>query len=230
MQTPVPSRDHARPGEIAPPISGESHHPGPDDDVRLSVEHRLRRSPHRGTPPPRPVYRRWIVRDVIIAVVCGIVALALVPFADVANSDYPEAKDIADRITVAWQAIIRDGAVPAEAAAAADLRVFIYPGERPRTVLTHPHPTEKGICYALRFGPGILTMAGSLLDPGEGCTPQPPGRFDRRGAWSDVLPSERVTMWWFVPLMALAGAGMLSAGTDVVIKLITKPSSAARRP
>jgi hypothetical protein len=230
MQGPVPSGDDAKPGEIAPPVSPGSGLPGPEDDVRFSVEHRLRRTPQQEPPPRRPVYRRQIVRDVLIIVALGVLALALVPFADVANPDYPEARDIADRITVAWEAIVHSGAVPEDAAAAAGLRVFTFEDEQPRTVLTHPEPTSKGICYALRFGPGILTMAGTLLEPAAGCTPQPPGRFSRSGAWSDVLPSERVTMWWFLPLMILAGGGVLYAGTDIVIKLTTRPSPPARRP
>jgi hypothetical protein len=230
MQGPVPSRDDATPGELARPVSGESGLPGPKDDVRFSAEHRLRRASQRETPPGRPVYRRRIVRDVLIAIVLGLLALALVPFADVANPDYPEARDIADRINAVWEAIIHSGAVPEEAAAAAHLRVLTYEDEQPRTVLTHPEPTSKGICYALRFGPGILTMAGTLLKPAAGCTPQPPGRFDRSGAWSDVLPSERLTMWWFLPLMILIGGGVLYAGTDIVIKLTTKPSTPARWP
>jgi hypothetical protein len=175
------------------------------------------------------MYRRRILRDALIIIVLGFSAVALVPFADVANPDYPEARDIADRITAVWQAITRDGAVPEEAATAAHLRVFTYEDDRPRTVLTHPEPTSKGICYALRFGPGILTMAGTLLQPDAGCTPQAPGRLDRSGAWSDVLPSERLTMWWFLPLMILAGGGVLYAGTDTVIMLVTKPPPPARR-
>jgi hypothetical protein len=166
---------------------------------------------------------------VLIVIILAILAWTLVPFADMANPDYPEARDIADRITAAWKAIIHDGAIPEDAAAAAHLRAFTFEADRPRTVLTHPEPTAEGICYALRFGPGILTMAGTLAEPGAGCTPQPPGRFDKSGAWSDVLPSERVTAWWFLPLMILAGGGVLYAGTDIVIKLIAKPSPPARR-
>jgi hypothetical protein len=77
------------------------------------------------------------VRDVLIVIALGILALALVPFADVANPDYQEARDIADRINAVWEAIIHSGAVPEEAAAAAHLRVFTYEDDQPRTVLTH---------------------------------------------------------------------------------------------
>lgn len=230
MQGPVPIRDDATPGELARPFSRESGLPDPEDDVRFSAEHRLRRASQREAPPQRPVYRKRIVRDVLIMIALGLLALALVPFADVANPDYPEARDISDRITVAWEAIIHSGAVPEEAAAAAGLRVFTYEEDQPRTVLTHPEPTSTGICYALRFGPGILTMAGTLLEPAAGCTPQAPGRFNRSGAWSDVLPSERLTMWWFLPLMILIGGSVLYAGTDIVIKLIAKPSTPTPRP
>jgi hypothetical protein len=36
-------------------------------------------------------------------------------------------------------------------------------------------------------------------------------------------------MWWFLPLMILIGGGVLYAGTDIVIKLTTKPSPPARQ-
>jgi hypothetical protein len=203
------------------------------DDVRFSIEHRLRKShprPSQTTSGARRARRRRrIVRDAVILAVAATLAGLLAPHADVANPDYPEARDIADRITMAWEAITEDGMALDEAAADANLRAFTYEVEgHLRSVLTHREPTATGVCYALRFGPGILTAAGTLHEPTEGCTPQPPGRFDKGQAWSEVLPSERITTWWFLPLMFLISGMALYAVTDMVIELITSEDGKRR--
>jgi hypothetical protein len=168
------------------------------------------------------VRRRRIVRDVVLLVAVAVLVALLIPSADVANPDYPEARSIADRITTAWGAVIEDGVAPEEAAANAGLRAFTYEvGDQPRTVLTHPEPTAAGVCYALRFGPGILTAAGTLYDPTAGCTPRPPGRFDKGQSWSEVLPSERITTWWFVPAILVLSGVALYAVTGIILTLIT---------
>lgn len=212
----------------APPASGH---------VQLSAEHRLRMSPRQlpgpGPKPRHSMRRGWLVRRLLVAAVLVALSVAVLAlFRDVANPDYPEAAAVADHIHDAWwEDILGEGVTPEEAAATADLQVFTYgTQERPVYVLTHQQPTSDGVCYALRFGDGILTEAGTLLDPGPGCTPQSQGQFDSRGAWSAVLPSERITPLWFVPAMGLLIGGVLFVLTGITIGLITEPPSRRRRP
>ncbi|MEA1903912.1 MAG: hypothetical protein U9N56_10330 [Actinomycetota bacterium] len=153
-------------------------------------------------------------------------SFAIAPFADVANADYPEARDIADRIHAAWRSIDSGGADPEEAAAAAGLRVHTFEVDgQPSMILTHSEPTSAGSCYALRFGPKILSEVGILAEPTSGCAPQAPGIFERGGSWSEVLPSERITPPWFVPLVVLLFTAGVFAVTDIPIALLTKPRS-----
>ncbi len=203
-----------------------------DDDPRFSVEHRLRRaasSPAHGeSAPEAPGYRKQLIRDLVILVFVALLGLAIAPFADVANEDYPEARAIADRIQATWRSIVSEGADPDEAAASAGLRVFVFEAAgSPRTILTHPEPTAAGSCYAIRFGPGIVTDAGILLDTAPGCTPLPPGTFEHRGSWSEVLPSERTTPVWFVPLVVLLSGAGLIAVTGIPLALLAKLRSQA---
>lgn len=201
-----------------------------DDDLRLSLEHRLRRASGSTSVPAAAVLRKRVWRDVLIVVFAVALGFVAVPFADVANPDHPEAQAIADRLDSAWRSIVRDGVAPQEAASAAGLAVFTFDvDERPRIVLTQSEPTAAGVCYAIRFGPGILTAAGTLAAPSDGCTPQSPGRFDQGNSWAEVLPSERITTWWFLPLMALACAGVLYAATDLAIAAMIRSRDRVRR-
>jgi hypothetical protein len=158
-----------------------------------------------------------------ILAVAALAFFALVPFADAPNPEFPEARDAAIRIDAAWQSISGGGDAE-EIAAAADLRIHAFVvGGRPRTIITHLQPTAAGTCYALRFGPGVVTAAGVIVDSTDGCTPVPPGTLERVGAWSDVLPSQGITPRWYVPVVALLVAVGLFAVTDAIFMLLTKP-------
>lgn len=166
-------------------------------------------------------------RDLAMLVLAVAIGLAVSPFADVANVDYPEARAVADRLDSAWRSIL-DGSDAEQTATEADLRVYTYEVDgRSLVVLAPLEPTSTGLCYAIRFGSGILTVGGVLEEPGEGCTPQPSGVFESRGSWSAVLPSERITEPWFIPLAVLLSAVGLSAMTDISIFLLSKPRSPA---
>lgn len=149
---------------------------------------------------------------------------AIQPFADVSNPDYPEAADIADRLESAWRSVVRAGAEPEEAATTEGLRVYFFELDdgRVRTVYTHSDPTEAGHCYVIRHGPNIATEAGILQEPGPGCTPQPPGLVAESGSWQEILPSERMTTKWYIPVMILLSAIALYAITDIPLAILTK--------
>lgn len=162
-------------------------------------------------------------RRLLVSVVLMVGAAILVPLADVANPDFPEANDIEGRITATWEAIVRNGADPEDAAAANGLQIFTYEaGDKPFYVLTHPAPTSAGVCYALLFGSGTPTTAGILLEAAPGCTPQLPGLFESAGSWESVLPSERMTPWWFVPLMLVIVGYVLFVAIDIVVAIVTR--------
>lgn len=199
-----------------------------EDDRRFSAEHRLRSAPRRvpqETTAREPWYKGRLGRDLLILVIAAAIGLAVLPFADVANVDYPEARAVADRLDSAWRSIL-GGSDPEVTATAAGLRLHTFETDgRSLMVLTLSEPTSTGLCYAIRFGPGILSVAGILEEPGPGCTPQSPGVFEQRGSWSEVLPSERITQPWFIPLIVLLSAAGLFAMTDISIVLLTKPRS-----
>ena len=140
--------------------SGSEGLPIPGDgDRRFSVEHRLRSSarPAPPAPPLRPWYRGRIGRDVSIVVLIAAVALVVIPSADVPNSDYPEARAVADRLDSAWRSI-GDGADAGETATAAGLVVATFEvAGRTVIVLSDSRPTTTGVCYAFRFGQGVLS-------------------------------------------------------------------------
>lgn len=196
-----------------------------EDDRLFSVEHRLRRAarstmqPEPGAPYPT----RRLVRDGAVLAAALVIGLLIGGYADAANPDYPEARAVQERIDSAWQAVVGSGVAPEEAAAAAGLVAYTFDvdGAR-RTVLTHRAPTSTGVCYALRFGTGVVTVVGILADPGDGCVPAPPGVFVRSGSWSVVLPSERITPTWFVPAVVVLFVAGLVAAVDVSIVVIAR--------
>jgi len=150
------------------------------------------------------------------------VMLLLVPFADVATAEYPEARALADRLNAAYQSVWQ-GDASLEAAAIADgLRVYEFPVEdRTISVLTHPQPTADGTCYGLRTGGGLATDAVRFA-PTDGCVPLGRSAFESVGAWGDVLPSERMTTVWFVPALLVLIGCVLALTTNIVVKLLSK--------
>lgn len=198
-----------------------------DGGVVFWPEHRLQRaaSPTRSeeTEPSHPVRRRRVARDFVIFAFALLVGAAIQPFADLPNPEYPEAREIADRLDSAWRSVANDGVDPAEAAETAELNVYFYEvNERVRTVFTHPEPTEAGHCYTVRRGPWIGTEAGILEAPVLRCTPQPPGLVSETGSWEEVLPSQRITTVWYVPVMVLLSGIALYAATDIPLALLTR--------
>lgn len=166
-------------------------------------------------------------RDLAIVVLTATIAVAIQPFADVANVDYPEARAVADRIDSAWRSI-SGGADAEETVTRAGLRLHIFDVDgRSLMVLTDVERTSTGFCYAIRFGPGILSEAGVLEDPDSACTPESLGVFVRGGSWSEILPSERITPPWFIPLMVLLFAAGLYALVDISIVLVTRRETLA---
>jgi hypothetical protein len=80
-------------------------------------------------------------------------ALLLMPFADFANTEYPEATALRQRLSAAYGSAWSGDASIEEAAAAYDRGVVEFPrGDQPVSVLFHPEPTEAGSCYGLRIG------------------------------------------------------------------------------
>jgi hypothetical protein len=194
-----------------------------DDDLgQFSFEHRVRRLGARRAPPKPPPPKRHFARDlVLIGGIIGVMLL-LVPFADVATAEYPEARALADRLNAAYQSVWQ-GDASLEAAAIADgLRVYEFPVEdRTISVLTHPQPTADGTCYGLRTGGGLATDAVRFA-PTDGCVPLGRSAFESVGAWGDVLPSERMTTVWFVPALLILLGCVLALTTNIVVKLLSK--------
>lgn len=199
--------------------------PSHDDDLsHFSVEHRARRLDSRAAPPKPPPPKRRIVWEVVL--LGGIVALGalLSPFSDLATPEYPEARAQADRLSAAYQSVSRGGVSPRDAATAGGLDMYEFEvvGDGGTvSVLTHPEPTAEGTCYALRMGGGIATLAAKFA-PTDGCVPQGRAAFEMMGSWDDVLPSERMTTVWFVPvLLILVGIGVAIV-TNIVLKLLPR--------
>ena len=192
-----------------------------DDDLnQFSVEHRARRLDTRGAPPKPPPPKRRFVLDLVLIGAMIAVVLLLVPFADVPNAEYPEARALADRFDAAYASVWR-GDTSLEAAAAADgLSVYQFPfEERTISVLTHPQPTANGTCYGLKTGGGQATVAVKFV-PTNGCVPQGRSAFEKVGSWSDVLPSERLTTVWFVPALVILIGCAMALTTNLVLKLL----------
>lgn len=150
------------------------------------------------------------------------VGLLLIPFGDVPNTAYPEARAIADRLDNAY-GLVWGGDVSIETAAVTEnLIVYAFPvGDRTISVLTHAQPTAAGTCYGLRLGGGFGTEAVRFL-PHDGCVPQGHYAFEAVGSWEDVLGTERMTTVWFVPaLIFLFGIG-IALTTSIVLKLLPR--------
>jgi hypothetical protein len=165
-----------------------------------------------------------MLRGAVIFLIAAVAGIVLAPFGDVPNAEHPEARDVADRIDAAWRSVTDGSTSPEEAATAAGLRVRHFEvGGRPRTIITTAEPTAAGTCYAIRFGEGVVTQVGTVaVDPDSGCEPHATGILLTRGSWSSVLPSERVTPRWFVPLVTFVLLVALVAAIDVTIVLISK--------
>jgi hypothetical protein len=189
-----------------------------DDDLsHFSVEHRVRRLKTADLPSKAPTIRRRVLRDVVL-LGCVVVAFLVVrPFADVKNPDYPEARALADQITSVYRSFLTDETSVAAAAASEGLVLFEQPVDGIRTLIaTHQRPTTAGTCYALRFGGGLATVAMQFA-PTEGCIPTGPAVTARTGLWGDVLPSERLTTAWFIPMIVVLCGCALVLTTDIVL-------------
>jgi hypothetical protein len=194
-----------------------------DDDLsQFSFEHRVRRLGARGAPPKPPPPKRRFARDLVLIGGVIVVMLLLVPFADVATAEYPEAQALADRLNAAYQSVWR-GDASLEAAAIADgLVVYEFPVEgRTISVLTHSQPTADGTCYGLRTGGGFATVAVRFA-PTDGCVPLGRSAFESVGGWGDVLPSERMTTVWFIPALIVLTGCALALMTNIVVKLLSR--------
>ena len=200
-------------------MSDSSHN---DDPGHFSVEHRVRRlGIHKAPETPSPP-RRLIARDLVLLGGVVVAALLLVPFGDVPNPDYPEARAQADGLDAAYRSVWSSETSVADAADDEGLLVFEFPaGDQTITVLTHAQPTAAGMCYGLRLGGGFGTDAVRFL-PSDGCVPQGRWAFDETGGWDDVLGTERVTSVWFVPaLIVLVGIGV-ALTTNIILKLLPR--------
>ena len=54
----------------------------------------------------------------------------------------------------------------------------------------------------------------------DGCRPLSALSFEVIGSWDDVLPSPRMTPWWFVPVMIVLVGGALWISTGIVLRMI----------
>lgn len=197
----------------------------PRDDLdRFSPEHRARRAaggPPRATPPPAT----RIVRDLVLMGLLLVIALALVPFSDVANDAYPEPRGYADRIQSVFERVSREGAPLLETTEAAGLALFSPASAPPGVVVvTHPEPTEQGWCYGLRLGVGVVTAAVRFPPAEGGCVRSGTAAFSSTGSWDRVLPSERITTVWFVPAMVILVALVVAVTTDLVLQILARRS------
>ncbi len=143
-----------------------------DDDLRqFSLEHRVRRVGVRSAPPKPPPLKRRFARDLVLIGGIIVVMLLLVPSAEVATADDPEAQALADRLNAAYQSVWRGDASLEAAAIANGLVVYEFPVEgRTISVVTHSQPTADGTCYGLRTGGGVATVAVRFA-PTDGCVP-----------------------------------------------------------
>jgi hypothetical protein len=149
-------------------------------------------------------------------------AAALVPFGDVPNPGYEEARAIADRLDAAYALVWQDGVALEEAAAANGMRVYEFSlSGRTVSVLVVPEPSSLGKCYGLRLGGG-LDVAAVRFAPTDGCVPLGSAAFEESGTWGDVLGTERVTSVWFVPVVVLIVGIVLSLATNIVLKLLPR--------
>jgi hypothetical protein len=200
-------------------MSDSSHN---DDLGQFSVEHRVRRLGTHKAPEAPPPPKRLIVRDLVLFGAVLVAALLLIPFGDVPNADYPEARVQADRLEAAYRSVWGGDVSIETAARAENLLVYEFPAaERTISVITHAEPTAAGTCYGLRLGGGFAAEAVRFL-PTDGCVPQSRWAFEAVGGWDDVLGTERVTSVWFVPaLIVLVGLG-IALTTDIIIKLLPR--------
>lgn len=187
------------------------------DDSDFSVEHRVRRLKTADLPSKAPVRRRRIIRDLVMLGCVVVAFLVIRPFADVKNPDYPEAQTLADQMSSVYRSFLTDETSVTAAAASVGLTLYEQPVDgRSTSIVTHQLPTEAGTCYGLRFGGGLATVAMEFA-PTDGCIPTGPAVTARTGLWSDVLPSERLTTAWFIPMVVLLSGCALVLTTDIVL-------------
>ncbi len=109
------------------------------------------------------------MRDLVLIGGVAVAMLLAVPFADVANPDYPEASAIAERLNAACRSVWSGGVSIEEAASAEYLVVYQYPAEEGTvSVLTHAQPTAAGTCYGMRmttvcFIPALVVLIGCVV-------------------------------------------------------------------
>ncbi len=97
------------------------------DVGQFSAEHSARRLAARRRTPKRPAEKRPILRQVVLLAVVVGVALLLMPFADFANTEYPEATALRQRLSAAYESAWSGDASIEEAADAYDLGVVEFP-------------------------------------------------------------------------------------------------------
>ncbi|HSJ70285.1 MAG TPA: hypothetical protein VLA29_01430 [Acidimicrobiia bacterium] len=148
--------------------------------------------------------------------------MALLPFGDVPNPGYAEARAIADGLDATYALVWQDGVALEEAAAANGMGVHEFSlSGRTVSVLVDPQPSSLGKCYGLRLGAG-LDVAAVRFAPKDGCVPLGPAAFEKAGTWSEVLGTERVTAVWFVPAVVIIVGLILSLVTNIILKLLPR--------
>lgn len=190
------------------------------DGSHDSVEHRARRLRSRAAPPkletPKPSIR-W---QVVLLVVSVVLMAWIWRFVEVATLDYPEARDLADRLHATVESVwAGDLSLDDPARLPEGLRAYEFEVDgRPVWVLTHAEPTAFSTCYGLRTGGGLGTVAIRFEPTDEGCVPSGPWAVDASGAWSEVLPRRRVTPVWFVPVVGLGVGCALWCASSIVMR------------
>lgn len=188
-----------------------------DDLSHFSVEHRVHRLKTADLPSKAPAMRRRVIRDLVLLGCVVVAFFAIRAFADVENPDYPEAQVLADQMTSVYRSFLNDENTVTAAAASEGLILFDQPVDGIRTmIVTHERPTRAGTCYGLRFGGGLATVAMEFA-PSGGCIPTGRAVTARTGLWGDVLPSERLTTAWFIPMIVVLCGCALALTTDIVL-------------
>lgn len=156
------------------------------------MEHRARRLTGARAPQPTPggrnrakspEVRRAIRRDLVLIVGTLFVVVALLPFGDVPNPGYPEARAIADRLDAAYALVWQDEVALEEAAIANGMRVYDFSlSGRSVSVLVVPQPSSLGKCCGLRLGGGLY-VAAVRFAPTDGWVPLGSAAFEESGTW-----------------------------------------------
>lgn len=188
------------------------------ESTGLSPEHLARRLKARSAQIPERRPRPPVWKEVALLVVVAAALIAAWPFSEVDTLDYPEARANADRLRAVMEPVwsgdvsIEDVEVPP----GLEMYAFGFQGST-AWVLTHEEPTTAGTCYGLRTGGGLVTAAVRFA-PTDGCIPPDRVSFEASGAWDDVLPRQRVTPVWFVPIVGILIGVALGAGASIAMK------------